>query len=80
MNKHIHEPDLKLEIWVEFLDSQYVRSFAPSFNRDFYVILTINLFWRVFQSVILIIKKFLLLNFSTNFSLVCLYVLTDETI
>ena len=48
MNKHIHEPDLKLEIWVEFLDSQYVRSFAASFNRDFYVILTINLFWGVF--------------------------------
>ena len=49
MNKHLHEPDLRLEIWVEFLDSQYVRNFPASFNRDFYVILTINLFWSVFS-------------------------------
>jgi hypothetical protein len=47
MNKHLHEADLRLEIWVELLDSQYVRSFPASFNRNFYVILTINLFWRV---------------------------------
>jgi hypothetical protein len=49
MNKHLHEPDLRLEIWVEFLDSKYVLNFPASFNRDFYVILTINLFWRVFS-------------------------------
>jgi hypothetical protein len=49
MNKHLHEPDLRSEIWVEFLDSQYVRNFSASFSRDFCVILAINLFWSVFS-------------------------------
>ena len=49
MNKHLHEPDLRIEIYVEFLDSQYGRNFPASFNRDFYVLLTIDLFWWVFS-------------------------------
>jgi len=48
MNKHLHEPDLTLEISVEFLNSQHVRNVSASLNREFYFILTIDLFWRMF--------------------------------
>ena len=49
MNKHLREPYLRLETWVEFLDSHFVPNFPASFERSFYITLTIDIFWRVFS-------------------------------
>lgn len=42
LNKYLHESDLRLEVYVESLDSQYVCKYPALFIRGFHAILMIK--------------------------------------
>lgn len=72
----IEDQKFRLNFWIRILFVIFQPYLIGTFMSSWPSIS----FGDCFQLVILIIKKFLLLNFSINFSLVCLHDLIGKTI